>query len=195
MRRRTSHLARWIIPVMLASIITGGFICLIPIQDRSATRNLKAPERATELISARQSIDRATSSRPAQTSSPESLSLEQPGLFKWTDASGRTHYGDQPPEGVQAVAVDTAATNISLVQMLPPRPPSQQRSVTTPPPRSTTTRSTTPENPQRSQHCQWVKNAIESIDARMRVGYQNWEGEHLRAERRRLVAERAEVCH
>lgn len=196
MRRRTSQLTRWIIPIMLASLITGGFIYLIPVQDRSATYNLKASERATGLTPARQSIDKAASSRPVQTSrSEEYLSHKQPSLFKWTDASGRIHYGDKPPEGVQAVAVDTEATNTSLVQIVTPRLPNQQRPVTTLPSLRTTTHPSMPENPQHSQRCQWVQNAIRLVDARMRAGYQNWEGERLRAERRQLVTERAEVCH
>ena len=70
------------------------------------------------------------------------LSTEQTRqtFYKWQDASGNWHFGDEVPEGVTAVAVniDTAA---NVVQGLrPPQPEStatQSAPVTTPGPQST----------------------------------------------------------
>lgn len=200
MRRRKNNLTQWLIPVTLASILTAGFIYLIPIQDRGVAVTVTTPDKAAEQPPVRQQI-----TQPAQTAHPpqsraqaaehtqEAASPEpQRGLYKWKDADGRTHYEEHPPLNVEAVAVDTAATNTSVVQMVTPATTSTRSGVTTPAPQNTY-RPTCRKHLQKNTRCIWVKEQIRSIDARMRAGNQN--GEYLRDRRRQLVNERSKVCH
>ncbi len=41
-------------------------------------------------------------------------------VYKWTDADGHVHYGDQPPDGVKAEVVELLGTHSSSA---PPPPP------------------------------------------------------------------------
>jgi hypothetical protein len=48
-------------------------------------------------------------------------------VYKWTDAQGNVHYGDQPPNGVQAEVVEGLGNHISSLNAAPPpaRPAAQ----------------------------------------------------------------------
>lgn len=199
MRRRKNNLTQWLIPVTLASILTGGFIYLIPIQDRGVAVTVTTPDKAAEQPPVRQQITQPAQpthrAEPRQPNTPKKPASPEPqrGLYKWKDADGRTHYGEYPPLNVEAVAVDTAATNTSIVEMVTPAAPRAAEGVTTPAPQQNMSRPRETTNPQESQRCKWVKEQISSIDARMRAGYRD--GEYLRDRRRQLVNERSKVCH
>jgi Domain of unknown function (DUF4124) len=48
-------------------------------------------------------------------------------VYKWTDAQGNVHYGDQPPDGVQAEIVEGLGNHISSLNAAP-RPAAQPAS-------------------------------------------------------------------
>jgi hypothetical protein len=43
-------------------------------------------------------------------------------VYKWIDADGRVHYGDQPPDGVKAEIVQLLGTHSSGIGVTPPAP-------------------------------------------------------------------------
>jgi hypothetical protein len=49
-------------------------------------------------------------------------------VYKWTDAQGNVHYGDQPPNGVKAEIVEGLGTHISSLNGAPPPAPARPAS-------------------------------------------------------------------
>ncbi len=115
------------------------------------------------------------------------------GVYRWTDAEGRIHYGDRPPANAEVAAFDEQALRTNVVRAPRTVPQADSR---------TNTANTAPINTVggdykawRVQRCQQVKDQIERIDARMRRPYTAQQGEYYRARRRSLVNERNEYCH
>lgn len=187
--KKKNSVAHWLIPAIIGTVVTAGLLYTIPIRDRGVRLEVTAsgPEKRTSPASGRPAPAPATPSYQAEP--------RQPTIYRWTDAQGRTHYGNRPLAGVDARAVDPERANVSVIDMAPivvrpqpsrPQPEQQPRQALM---------SVRQEYNTQQQDCGWVKAQIAEIDARMRIGYKAQTGEVLRERRRYLVQLRHEYCH
>jgi Domain of unknown function (DUF4124) len=51
-------------------------------------------------------------------------------VYKWTDAQGNVHYGDQPPDGVPSEIVEGLGTHVSSLTGSPPAAPARSAAPT-----------------------------------------------------------------
>jgi hypothetical protein len=181
--KRASSVSGWAFSIVLGLGLTAAFVLALPTRDRNARIEIPLPY-----------VPERQESVAQLDPPPPPVAPLGSGLYKWRAAAGRVHYGDRPPEGVHAEAVDADATKVSVVTMTHPlartvRPPSAP---VTRAPRQTLQE---PTNPQKTPTCDEIKRRIARIDARMRHGYKAREGERLRDRRRELVALRSTHCH
>jgi hypothetical protein len=180
--KKKNNITYWLLPAIIGTITTAGFLYTIPIRDRGVRLEV-------------------TTSEPEKRPSPTPVTpfsqaeSQQSAIYRWTDEQGRTHYGNRPPAGVNARAVDPERANVSVVDMAPitirqqpssPQPEQQPRQALMPARQEYSTQ---------RQNCDLVKAQIAEIDARMRAGYKARTGEILRERRRHLVELRYAYCH
>lgn len=183
----------WLVPGVMAVAVTAIFLLLLPTQDRKVRLELPAPFIQTE----QEPVGRLELP-VAPWAAPEARDVRSAppvagGVFKWTDAKGRVHYGDKPPKGSGAQAVEGSGLNVSVVTM--PAAPVPQARIQAPPPANRAQPAPSYAAPQDSLPCQQVKDEIAWIDSRLRQGYKVRMGESLKARRRDLVKLRAQYCH
>lgn len=175
----------WFLPVTFAVLATVAYVYLVPSQDPRSAATLE-PSTST-------STQHETTSPPPLPGSA-STPLQTPALYKWTDAQGRTHYGDQAPEGVTAEPLDPAIGERNVIRLSPLAVAPDSNADTT------VNVTPTPEparywtSPRETYSCDTIKEHIERIDEVMRAGYTVRQGERLKANRRALTKLRREYC-
>lgn len=123
------------------------------------------------------------------------------GIYKWTDQQGIVHYADQAPASGRAQALSSGALpNINVVTATAPTP-SLHSSKTRKPKvrkhaskrrRSASRRSESREK--RKKRCAHYAHEIEVIQARLRAGYREPQGNRWHAKERALASERFREC-
>lgn len=194
MKRLKNNVLAWLVPGAMAAMLTGGFLYLIPLQDRAARLEIPLPGVNAKQEPAGRLEPLIEAQRALGSHDAHSLPPAAGGLYKWTDAKGKVHYGDRPPEGSGALAVDESRLNISVVT-LPDTPPPQPRAQAAPPSDTRAGATSAYLARQDTLQCKQVKDEIAWIDARMRQGYKARTGERLRNRRRDLVELRSQYCH
>jgi len=115
------------------------------------------------------------------------LAGESPVMYRWTDADGVVHFSDLPPPDQSAQVVKP---NPALLIGVPPVPSAGEYQP--PPPRRQRHRKA-PDGKD-TERCQSVLERINTLNSRMRAGYNATQGERMRDQLRKYKKDRLKWC-
>lgn len=110
---------------------------------------------------------------------------EQAAVYRWTDAKGVVHYGEQPPEGVPATAIAPGLGARNVIRA----PERESPGVVAPTPRLEPAGSTAGDG-----DCDAIQAELSRVDSALREGYGAVEGERLKRRQRVLRWQRLRDC-
>jgi hypothetical protein len=105
-------------------------------------------------------------------------------IYRWQDAQGRVHYGDEPPAEHASEELDAGLLSRNVVRM--PEPQSRRRAA------SRRAADVTPVA--ESTDCDGLDQELREIRTRLRAGYTIAEGARLEARQRDLRWQRLREC-
>lgn len=121
-------------------------------------------------------------------------------IYRWRDAQGRLHYGEHLPQDADYEQLDESM--LPPLHMVPAHTNSGPEKSAQPDTKSTQSsqkksraknRSGVKENPA-IQRCRRYKEQLETIQAKLRAGYREPQGNRLRLRRRQLEQRQREEC-
>lgn len=115
------------------------------------------------------------------------LAGESPVMYRWTGADGVIHFSDRPPPDQSAQIVKPDPT---LLIGVPPTP--KAREYQAPPPRRKQRRK--PADGKNAERCHKVLERIDTLNSRMRAGYNAKQGERMRDQLREYKKDRLKWC-
>lgn len=116
------------------------------------------------------------------------MAADAPVMYRWTDAEGVVHFSDQPPpdQSPQVVAPDLTRLN-----SMPAPPPGSSEFRSSPAPRKKRRKHRVNKDAER---CQAVLERIDTLNSRMRAGYDAKKGERMRDQLREYKKDRLRLC-
>ena len=115
------------------------------------------------------------------------LAGETPVMYRWTDADGVIHFSDRPPPDQSAQIVKPDPT---LLIGVPPTPKAGKYQA--PPPRRKQRGKTADKKD--AERCQTTLERINTLNSRMRAGYNAKQGERMRDQLREYKKDRLKWC-
>ncbi|TDJ34065.1 MAG: DUF4124 domain-containing protein [Gammaproteobacteria bacterium] len=112
---------------------------------------------------------------------------ESPVVYRWTDADGVVHFSDQPPPDQSAQVVEPDPARLNRM------PPPAHRTSPYRPPQPRKRHRKSRENKD-ARRCQTVLERIDTLNARMRAGYNAKQGERMRDQLREYKKDRLKWC-